>query len=551
MKFCFLIITFLFLNLPLDGKPLPLGNSSILIQVSEPLPTEDLEYLKLNQFELIEPLNIEKTLYKLTYRNSDMNAGLALSKIYALKRLLIAQEDTRVDFRNTVPNDSFFDQQWHLTQIHADLAWDAVKSGVNRRGDTIVIAVVDDGLHTNHPDFQGNIWINYADTINNGKDDDNNGYVDDTYGWNFQSNNNDISDSDYYSAKHGTPVAGIIGAVTNNGKGISGIMWKVKLMIVNIADTGDFPQSFQSDVIRAYSYILHQRKLYEQTNGQKGAFVVVENSSFGVDNRKAFQAPLWCAFYDTLGKYGILSVSSVANSSIDVDVTGDLPTLCTSEHLITVAANTKGDNYGGCGYSTVSVDLSAPGYNIFTTAPYLPEFIQTNNVYKSGYSGTSFSAPMVTAAIGLLHTYACERVLDSIKKNPAKGNLILRKMILEGVDQLPTYAGKSVSGGRLNIKKSMSILNSYCLGDVGINESAVLSSEVIIYPNPSNASTLTVSATSEILSVQVFDLSGREMTCIYADGKLEVQGLNAGVYLIQVKTAMGTSVVRFLNMSNQ
>ncbi|HEY1046506.1 MAG TPA: S8 family peptidase [Bacteroidia bacterium] len=551
MKFCFLIITFLFLNLPIDGMPLPQGNSSILIQVSEPLPSEDLEYLKLNQFTQIESLNLEKTLYKLTYRNSDMNAEQALSKIYGLKRLLTAQEDTRVSFRSTVPNDSFFDQQWHLKQIHADLAWDAVKSGVNRRGDTIVIAVVDDGLHTNHPDFQGNIWINYADTINNGKDDDNNGYVDDTYGWNFQSNNNDISDSNYYLAKHGTPIAGIIGAVTNNGKGVSGIMWKVKLMIVNIADTGDFPQSFQSDVIRAYSYILHQRKLYEQTNGNKGAFVVVENSSFGVDNRKAFQAPLWCAFYDTLGKYGILSVSSVANSSIDVDVTGDLPTLCTSEHLITVASNTKGDNYGGCGYSTVSVDLSAPGYNIFTTAPYLPEFIQTNNVYKSGYSGTSFSAPMVTAAIGLLHTYACERVLDSIKKNPAKGNLILRKMILEGVDQLPTYAGKSVSGGRLNIKKSMSILNSYCLGDVGIKETEALTSEVTIYPNPSNRTNLTVSATSEILSVQVFDLSGREMTCVYADGKLEVQGLNAGVYLIQVKTAMGTSVVRFLNLSNQ
>lgn len=551
MKFCFLILTLLFLNTNLNASPIPIGNGSILIHVAKSLQSEDLEYLERHQFTRIEPLNPENTLYKLTFRYSDMSVEQAMSGIYGLKSLLTAQEDTPVEFRATVPNDSFFDQQWHLKQIQADLAWDAVKSGVNRRGDTIVIAVVDDGLHTNHPDFQGNIWINYADTINNGKDDDNNGYIDDTYGWNFQSNNNDISDSNYYRAKHGSPVAGIIGAVTNNGTGVSGIMWKVKLMIVDIADTGDFPQTFQSDVIRAYSYVLHQRKLYEQTNGQKGAFVVVENSSFGVDNRKAFQAPLWCAFYDTLGKYGILSVSSVANNNIDVDVNGDLPTLCASDHLITVAANTKGDNYGGCGYSAVSVDLSAPGYNIFTTAPYSIEFIQTNNVYKSGYSGTSFSAPMVTAAIGLLHTYACERVLDSIKKNPAKGNLILRKMILEGVDQLPTYAGKSVSGGRLNIKKSMAILNSYCLGDVGVEETPVTSARVSIYPNPSNTGSLTVTSNSEIASVQVFDLSGREMACTYENGKLDVKGLNAGVYLIQVKTEAGYSVVRFLNLGDQ
>ncbi|MCC6818790.1 MAG: S8 family serine peptidase, partial [Bacteroidia bacterium] len=287
---------------------------SYIVHFSQQSEIESLRELSHYKFESIDALNLQNTYFKFSYYKSKLSQSAVVSLITQLPYYDMHQEDNVVSMRTTTPNDTFFGQQWHLSLIKAVQAWDITRSGVNRRGDTIVVAVVDDGLHINHPDFQGNIWINYADTLGNGVDDDGNGYIEDTYGWNFVGQNNDISDSLYYKAKHGTPVSGIIGARTNNITGVSGIMWNVKLMIVNITDTGRFPTTYQSDVIKAYSYILYQRRLYEQTNGQKGAFVTVVNSSWGIDGKKPNQAPLWCAFYDTMGAAGILNVSAVSNA---------------------------------------------------------------------------------------------------------------------------------------------------------------------------------------------------------------------------------------------
>lgn len=525
------------------AKASPVQDVSIIVRLIHAANDQELATFEVSGFHLREPLNPERTIYKLSFKSSYMSMDQAFGKLQQLNFVDLVQEDFQVQLRASTPNDPNYQSQWHLPLIKANMAWDFVRSGLNRRGDTIVIAVVDDGVHTNHPDFQGNLWINYADTIDNGKDDDGNGYIDDTYGWNFQSNNKDISDSNYYRSKHGTPVAGIIGAVTNNHTGISGIMWKVKLMIVNIADTGVFPVSFQSDVIRAYSYLLHQRKLYNMTNGEKGAFVVAENSSWGADNKRPSQAPLWCAFYDSLGKYGILSVGATSNSQKDVDVSGDMPSLCPSDHLIVVGASTLNDNYGGCGYSTISVDLSAPGYNIFTSAPYTKENIQTGNIYRAGYSGTSFAAPMVTAAIGVLHAYACDRLLDTIKANPAKGNLVIRKMILEGVDEVPSLIGKSVTSGRLNLLKSIQLLNGYCAGDVGLEEVAI-NNKIGVYPNPFNGLGFQIHSESQLISAELFDVSGKLVQVSHQEGTMETGPLRSGVYVLKITTSAGVDFVK-------
>src|SRR5690606_36199811 len=142
----------------------------------------------------------------------------------------------------------------------------------------------------------------YHEIPNNGIDDDGNGYVDDFLGWDADAADDDITGGTF-GGGHGTPVAGIVGAKGNNGIGVTGVNWNVKLMIV--VGGGN-----EAQAIAAYSYPLSLRKLYNQTGGQRGAFVVSTNASWGIDFTQASTAPLWCAMYDTLGAYGILNAGA-------------------------------------------------------------------------------------------------------------------------------------------------------------------------------------------------------------------------------------------------
>ena len=509
------------------------NNESVLVRFKKPQNLQALYHQTESVFKTIQPIDNDHLLIQFTWSESLEN-WKAIDMIRQLTDYDLHQMDGPIELRSTDANDVWFSSQWHLKNIKAIQAWDVTRSGTTKYGDTIVIAVVDDGLHLKHPDFQGNIWINYADTMNNGIDDDANGYIDDHYGWNFQSNNNDISDSNYYVAGHGTPVAGIIGAVTNNGIGISGIMWKVKIMVVNVADTGSFPAIYQSDVLRAYSYVLQQRKLYNQTNGKQGAFVVATNSSWGIDGKFPNQAPLWCAMYDSLGKYGVLNVSAVSNNPSNlVDTDGDLPTLCPSAHLITVGSSTLGDNYFSSGYSTTSVDLSAPGANVFSTNAYTKIAEQNNLLYQGNFSGTSYASPMVTAAVGVLASNACPRILDSLKVNPIKWNILLKRFILEGVDVLPSLAGKSLTGGRLNIQKSLSLMDDYCFGRMSVDES-LQSTFVKVFPNPGQ-SQIQILSDKIISSVVCLNSLGQSINLpVIQDNTLIVDFLPSGLYVLQI-----------------
>ena len=509
------------------------NNESVLVRFKKPQNLQALYHQTESVFKTIQPIDNDHLLIQFTWSES-LESWKAIDAIRQLADYDLHQMDGPIELRSTAVNDAWFSSQWHLKNIKAIQAWDVTRSGTTKYGDTIVIAVVDDGLHLKHPDFQGNIWINYADTMNNGIDDDANGYIDDHYGWNFQSNNNDISDSNYYVAGHGTPVAGIIGAVTNNGIGISGIMWKVKIMVVNVADTGSFPAIYQSDVLRAYSYVLQQRKLYNQTNGKQGAYVVATNSSWGIDGKFPNQAPLWCAMYDSLGKYGVLNVSAVSNNPSNlVDTDGDLPTLCPSAHLITVGSSTLGDNYFSSGYSTTSVDLSAPGANVFSTNAYTKIAVQNNLLYQGNFSGTSYASPMVTAAVGVLASNACPRILDSLKVNPIKWNILLKRFILEGVDVLPSLAGKSLTGGRLNIQKSLSLMDDYCFGRMSVDES-LQSTFVKVFPNPGQ-SQIQILSDKIISSVVCLNSLGQSINLpVIQDNTLIVDFLPSGLYVLQI-----------------
>lgn len=394
---------------------------------------------------------------------------LLLQRLRHLPQVRAAQFNRRVSIRTT-PDDPLFTQQWALhnvgqtggtsgADVRATSAWDITTGGLTPAGDTIVIAIVDDGFDLNHSDL--NFRKNYHEIPLNGLDDDNNGYVDDYDGWNSISNNGNIP-----AMNHGTEMTGVAAARTDNSLGIAGMNWNVQVLPVRGVGT-------EAQVVAAYNYVLEQRIRYNQTAGQQGACVVVCNSSFGINNGKPENFPLWCAMYDTMGAYGILSVGSTTNSKVNVDIAGDIPTTCPSPFLITVT-NTNASDQLEAGYGPESIDLAAPGSGILTT--------YTGNSYGLA-NGTSPSAAHVTGAVALLYALNCYGLADDLKANPAATALKIKDWILQGADTLLQLADKTVTGGRLNAHTSLLLAIAHYNCQVGLND-APAAHELQLFPNP-------------------------------------------------------------------
>lgn len=376
-----------------------------------------------------------------------------ISSLRSNQQVKSISQNKTISYR-TNPNDSLYSKQWQYNNIGAnggvagadmdmDLAWDIAKGGLTPSGDTIVICVIDDGINNQHEDIKGNLWYNHHEIPNNDIDDDNNGYVDDFQGWNVGTDDDDV----YSGGGHGTPVSGIIGAVGNNKIGVSGVNWKVKIMMVN------YNSPTEANALSAYGYAYSMRKLYNETNGKKGAFIVATNASWGIDNGKAEDAPLWCAMYDALGSIGVLNCGATANANTDVDVDGDLPTSCESEFLISVTNLNRSDaKVVSAGYGRKSIDIGAYGDQAFTVS----------RTGYSGFGGTSGATPHVTGMVGLLYSIPCIK-FDSIYHNdPSGAALIAKDMILHGVSVLPALNSITTTGGKLNAYKSASNLQSMC-----------------------------------------------------------------------------------------
>jgi len=394
------------------------------------------------------------------YDTLTVNAINLLEEIKKDPQVEYACFDISVESRGDMPDDPNLASQWGLFSIGTEKVWEITKGGVSALGDTIVVAILDTGFDINHEDLKGNIWINKGEKPGDKIDNDQNGYIDDVSGWNF------IHQSAMHIAdNHGSSVAGIIGAKGNNGKGISGMNWHVKLMV--------FETRLVSDIIAAYDYIIEQRERYNRTKGKQGAFVVTTNASFGVNKIKCVDQPLWGEMYDRLGAAGILSAAGAANNPWNVDEVGDMPTTCKSDYLMTVLnTNPKDERYAGSAFGAVSIDMGAPGQNSFST--------RNNNEYGA-FHGNSAAAPHLAGAIALLYSIPRQKLAEEAMAFPAQTAMKIRNLLLNNVDKVPSLVSLTSTGGRLNVFSSMlKLLEIY-----PEKKPEMPTGKLLVYPNPS------------------------------------------------------------------
>lgn len=285
----------------------------------------------------------------------------------------------------------------------------------------VYIGVLDEGIMHTHPDLKDSIWVNRYDPVD-GKDNDGNGYIDDSNGWDFYHNDQTIYDQD--EDRHGTHVAGIIAAAGDNGIGIAGICWKTKLISAKFLgpDGGT-----TANAIKAIDYLTGLKIRH-------GLNIVATNNSWGGGgySRAMIEA------IKRAETQNILFVAAAGNDGADNDAYPLYPASYPNANIISVAAlSSTGMLSGYSNFGYRSVDIAAPGEGIISTIPYKKG--------EPGYgydSGTSMAAPFVTGAAALL----------AHKHRTANAKRI-KQAILKGAAPTKALYGMTSTGGRLDIPK--------------------------------------------------------------------------------------------------
>jgi subtilisin family serine protease len=334
-------------------------------------------------------------------------------------------EPNFIDEFSAAPNDPGFGLQWALSNtgqdvnggdpggagtpdadIDAPQAWD-----LTRGSGSVIVGIADSGVDYTHPDLLANIYVNPGEAGGAaGVDDDGNGLVDDTRGWDFLANDNDPRPSGAAGSDHGTLVAGSAGAQGNNARGVTGVSQQVSLMPLRVGDTA---ASISAQIL-AFGYARSM-----------GADIV--NLSAGGPTFSQARLDAIRAASNTL------FVVAAGNSNSNNDVSPIYPCNHNEPNVICVAATTQTDSRASfSNYGPGHVDLAAPGVRILTTD------------VGTGYSlvdGTSFAAPITAGAAALIRA-----------RYPNESLARLRARLLEGVDPkgLPV-----TTGGRLNVNDSL------------------------------------------------------------------------------------------------
>lgn len=281
-------------------------------------------------------------------------------------------EPNYIRYLRATPDDPRYAELWGLEKIGAPDAW---ATATDCR--PAVIALVDSGVDATHPDLADNIWTNDLEIAGNGVDDDGNGYVDDVRGWDFVSNDNDPVDGN----SHGTHVAGTLAAVGNNARGVVGICWRAKVMVLrafNASGTGTV-----ADIVEALEYAR-----------VKGARVV--NASFASSQYSNAEREAIA----NLNAAGVLLVAAAGNEGADSDRTPSYPAGYDLPNIIAVAASDSADRLASfSNYGATSVHLAAPGVGVLSTTLGGTQEVFAEG-FESGAVGWTLDAPIGLQAPG-------------------------------------------------------------------------------------------------------------------------------------------------------
>lgn len=307
-------------------------------------------------------------------------------------------------------NDAFLTNGtlWGLISIKAPTAWNVT------RGDGVNVAVVDSGITADNPDLTNNVWQNPND-IPGGVDSDNNGYVNDYNGWDWVHSDNVVADEE----GHGTHVSGTIAATANDGNPMVGVAPGAHIMALKFLDsTGS---GNVGDAISAIDYAI-----------KNGASVI--NASWGgPDYSAALQDAIKRA-----GDAGVVFVAAAGNDSANNDTTPTYPAAYNLPNELSVAAtDAQGQLASFSNYGTGTVDVAAPGVDIYSTV---------GDHYES-WSGTSMATPFVSGVAALLKS-----------AEPGAGAAQIADAIRAGAHPLPSLTGKVKTGGEVDAVGALAAL---------------------------------------------------------------------------------------------
>lgn len=408
--------------------------------VESTVGTQTLKY-----YPLIDAYQVKVTSGKTMEETLAAYASLTDTIEYAQPNYLL--------YASVVPDDPAYSNLWGMATIGASAAWDVSTGSSN-----IIIGVIDTGVDYTHPDLSANIWHNPGEIPFNGIDDDGNGYVDDTVGWDFCNGDNDPSDDNV----HGTHVAGTIAAVGNNAIGVAGVMWKASIMPLKFLNSSGVGNS--SDAIEAIQYAIN-----------KGAFLT--NNSWGGGG---YEPAMYSAISAANSQHQLF-IAAAGNETNNNDTNPSYPSNYELPNVIAVAATGSSDALASySNYGATQVDLAAPGSLIYSTAP--------SNSYQI-LSGTSMATPHVSGACGLL--WSLDTSIDYLD---------IRNAILEGVDVVSSLSGKCVTGGRMNLKNSLSKVGVSWLEEFPLR-GEVLSGSYAIVSVAISANSLSVGTVNANLSI--------------------------------------------------
>lgn len=512
---------------------------SFIIQMEEKADIEKVEaYFKEKNIN-IETRLIAKSIkaYLLTPSATPVRKSSDWTNLlHQCPGIISFQPNRTYERRRIIPNDPKFNEQWYLDMIKMPEAWKLTTGMIQFGFYQPVIGVLEAGYDFSRADFEGILFENPGEIPGNNIDDDNNGYIDDVTGWNFDSGDgNHYIDYTY----HGDAVVSIMAALGNNQIGIAGINWHGKILPLTLE-----ARNTDAATIEAYEYFYQMRKKFNETGGAQGAFVVVTNSSFGLDGLFEEDAPMFCAMYDKMGSVGILSVGATSNQDVNVDIHGDLPSDCSSPDLIIVNSidRDKINNYSGRGKK--NVDLAAPAQKILVVSKP-GEFIED--------SGTSFAAPQISGVISLAYSLPLDSLQKAIREAPVAVAESIRTCLLENTTPAPDLTEENATGGYLNALATLTCVHDkYFIADtdkaIAINRiypNAVLFDLYIDYA---------VKNSQDPVHIVIYDMLGKQIRKDRIDpvtdhpARINVSQLPAGVYMITLIQNGKATTEQFVKM---